>query len=150
MNDVISELNMPTRVLFAYQIYITNHNVTKTAEIVGVNRATIHRWKKTYGCDELQRKVLISLIKGDEKSREYTIKIQKAIVKRIQEGIKLDEIKIRNVKDFIALLRYQLELEGGVLNKSQSEPSAIFDLEGLHKELEERRKRAERLAKGSP
>ncbi|WP_456326603.1 helix-turn-helix domain-containing protein [Palaeococcus sp. (in: euryarchaeotes)] len=134
---------MPPKVLHAYQIYMTNHSVTETAKQVGVDRSTIYRWKKRYKWDELEKQKLEEIMADIE---EYKAKIKeeqrgildKAIeiaVQQLREG----KLKVRSMSDLVALLRYQLELEGEFRDDNNINVNVGLSIASLHEELMKRR-----------
>ncbi|MBO8181070.1 MAG: helix-turn-helix domain-containing protein, partial [Archaeoglobus sp.] len=107
---------MPPKVLRAYQIWTTNHSPTQTAKIVGVHESTIRRWKNKYKWEEIEKATLNRIINETqdyiEKIKEDQRKIVRAAIATAVKQLKEGKIKARSFADLIALLRYQLELEG--------------------------------------
>jgi len=139
-SEIISELKMPARVLHAYQIYSMTHSVTKTAKLVGVNRSTIYRWKRLYEWDKLQEVSLNAIMDESMDNRERIRQMQLEIIRELRRrAMERDELEVRNIKELLALFRYQLELEGENFENSHANPNNDFNLELLHKEIEERK-----------
>lgn len=137
---------MPPKVLRAYQIWTTNHSPTQTAKIVGVSDKTIRRWKKKYHWEEIEKATLNRIINETKDYIEKIKKIQRGIinealkitVKQLKEG----KLKARSLSDLIALLRYQLELEGEFKEETNVNVNVNLSIASLHEELMKRRKQA--------
>jgi len=134
---------MPTKVLKAYEVWTTNHSTSKTASIIGVHESTIRRWKKKYGWDELERKVLTQIVNENkeaiEKIKTDQRKIVYAAIRSAVNQLKEGKLKARSLSDLITLLRYQLELEGEFKEETNVNVNVNLSIASLHEELSRRR-----------
>ncbi|MBO8180278.1 MAG: helix-turn-helix domain-containing protein [Archaeoglobus sp.] len=137
---------MPAKVLKAYQIWATNHSPTQTAKIIGVHESTIRRWKKKYYWEEIEKATLNRIVNETkdyiEKIKEDQRKIVKAAILTAVKQLKEGKLKARSLSDLIALLRYQLELEGEFREETNVNVNVNLSIASLHEELMKRRKQA--------
>ena len=135
---------MPAKVLKAYEIWTTNHSPTQTAKIVGVHERTIRRWKKKYKWEEIEKATLNRIVNETkeyiEKIKEDQRKIVKAAIATAVKQLKEGKLKARSLSDLIALLRYQLELEGEFKEETNVSVNVNLSIASLHEELMKRRK----------
>ena len=135
---------MPAKVLKAYQIWATNHSPTQTAKIIGVHESTIRRWKKKYRWEEIEKATLNRIVNETkdyiEKIKEDQRKIVKAAIATAVKQLKEGKLKARSLSDLIALLRYQLELEGEFREETEVNVNVNLSIASLHEELMKRRK----------
>jgi len=137
--------SMPPKVLKAYEVWVRTHSIKETARIVGVSRATIHKWKKKYKWDLIEKERLLQTIEEDknviEKIKDDQRKIVNAAIVAAVKQLKEGKLKSRSFSDLVTLLKYQLELEGEF--KDDVNVNINFSLAALHEELMKRRARLE-------
>jgi len=142
---------MPPKVLHAYQLYLYTHNLTEIAEELGVSRTTLWKWKKEYKWEERARSELKKLQEDAEAYRRDIKEEQRKIIRfLLAKGLqkaKDGELTPSSVNDILNLLKYQLELEGERFNDTNIEIKAVFPLERLLREVEERKEKVEKLKK---
>ncbi|MBC7197148.1 MAG: hypothetical protein H5U39_07860, partial [Deferribacterales bacterium] len=113
--------------------------------IVGLSRATIHKWKKKYKWDLIEKERLLQTIEEDEnvieKIKDDQRKIVNAAIAAAVKQLKEGKLKARSFSDLVTLLKYRLELEGEF--KDDVNVNINFSLAALHEELMKRRARLE-------
>jgi len=134
---------MPPHVLRAYEVWRTNHSAKKTAEIVGVVRQTINKWRKKYRWDDIERARLEATLEEEqselERIKEEQRKIVRAAIATAVRQMKEGKLKARSMADLVALLRYQRELEGEFNDQQTINVSVGISLVELHEEIMKRR-----------
>lgn len=137
--------SMPPRALKAYEVWVRTHSIKETARIVGVSRATIHKWKKKYKWNLIEKERLLQTIEEDEnvieKIKDDQRKIVNAAIAAAVKQLKEGKLKARSFSDLVTLLKYRLELEGEF--KDDVNVNINFSLAALHEELMKRRARLE-------
>jgi len=134
---------MPERVLRAYETFQVTKNLKKTAEIIGVHRNTVGKWRKKYHWDEIEELRTKELIEGDKDIittlREQQMTLINTLIERARNAVESGRIKIEDVKDLIKALKYQRELAGDKVD--EMDVTVMFALADLHQTINERRRK---------
>jgi len=134
---------MPERVLRAYETFQVTKNLKKTAEIIGVHRNTVGKWRKKYHWDEIEELRTKELVDGDKDLiaalREQQMTIIKTLLDRAARDVEIGAVKIEDVNDLIKALKYQRELAGDKVD--EMDVTVMFALADLHQTINERRRK---------
>lgn len=134
---------MPAKVLRAYEVYQVTKSLAKTAEIIGVHRNTVGRWRKQYNWDRIEELRVEELAEADNDLikvlREQQMQIIKALIERAKEEVESGLLKIEDVNDLIKALKYQRELAGDNVG-DETNVSVMFAIAELHQTINERRR----------
>lgn len=136
---------MPPHVLKAYEVWRTNHNLNKTARIVGKAPSTIWKWMKKYQWEEIERQRLEEALNAEkyeiERVRDEQMKIVRGIIISAVRSLAEGELKVRTIDELLRVLEYQRELIGDTKDKDSEEVKETkAALAELIKEIEKRRK----------
>jgi len=134
---------MPAKVLEAYEVYQVTKNLAKTAEIVGVHRNTIGKWRKKYEWDKIEELRVKELMETDkdliEALRKQQMEVVNMLLERAREEIEMGILKIKDVNDLLKALKYQRELAGDNVDESP-DVNVMFAIAELHQTINERRR----------
>lgn len=134
---------MPAKVLEAYEVYQVTKSLAKTAEVVGVHRNTIGRWRKQYEWDRIEELRVKELMETDkdliEALRKQQMEVVNMLLERAREEIEMGILKIKDVNDLLKALKYQRELAGDNVDESP-DVNVMFAIAELHQTINERRR----------